>query len=92
MHGAANGRAWSTKIGMRDATNRHAWSNNGRLAGVRLGSGSGVLGPNLNLHLKVRFEKVVNTNPDKMFRFRMFGSGSNNVRHRKTMGSGLFLL
>jgi hypothetical protein len=51
-----------------------------RLAGVRLGSGSGVLGPNLNLHLRVRFKQVANTNRNKMFGFGMFGSGANNVR------------
>src|ERR1700678_1917446 len=46
-----------------------------RLAGVRFGSGSGVLGLNLNLHPGVRFRQVVNTNLNLMFRFGMFGSG-----------------
>jgi hypothetical protein len=44
-----------------------------RLAGVRFGSGSGVLGLNLNLHIDVRFELVVNTNLNQMIRFEMFG-------------------
>ena len=52
-----------------------------RLAGVRFGSGSGVLGPNLNLHLEVRFKPEVNTNLNIVFRFGRFGSGSNNVRY-----------
>jgi hypothetical protein len=51
-----------------------------RLAGVRFGSGSGVVGPNLNLDLEVRFGQQANMNLNKMFRFPMFGSGSNNVR------------
>ena len=48
-----------------------------RLAGVRFGSGSGVMSPNLNLHLEVRFRYPVNLNKNQMFRFEMFGSCSN---------------
>ena len=63
-----------------------------RLAGVQFGSGSGVMGLNLNLHLEVRFKYLVNLhievrfkylvnlNPNWRFRFKMFGPGSNNVR------------
>ena len=65
-----------------------------RLAGVQFGSGSGVMGLNLNLHLEVRFKYLVNLhievrfkylvnlNPNWRFRLKMFGPGSNNVRSR----------
>ena len=61
---------------------RRIWRRLGcsRLAGVRFGSGSGVLGLNLNLHLEVRFKLEVNTNLNIVFRFGRFGSGSNNVQ------------
>ena len=55
-------------------------SVNIRLAGVRFGLGSGVMGLNLNLHLEVRFKYLVNLNPNRRFRFKMFGSDLNNVR------------
>ena len=55
-----------------------------RLATVRLGSGSGVMCPNLNLHLTVRFRHLPNTNMNKRFGFNMFGSGSNPVQHKKS--------
>ena len=54
-----------------------------RLARVRFGSGSGVLGPNLNLHSRFGSKQVPNTNINQMFMFKMFGSGSNNVRCQK---------
>src|ERR1700728_2946702 len=51
-----------------------------RLAGVRLGAGSGVRCPNLNLHLQVRFGHPANLNTNKRFRFERFGSGSHPVQ------------
>ena len=54
-----------------------------RLAGVRLGSGSGVMCLNLNLHLEVRFTHLSNLNTNKRFRFKRFGSGSHPVRGQK---------
>jgi hypothetical protein len=54
-----------------------------RLAGVRLGAGSGVRCPNLNLHLQVRFRHPANPNPNKRFRFKRFGLGSHPVQCQK---------
>ena len=54
-----------------------------RLARVQFGSGSGVLGPNLNLHSRFGSKQVPNTNINQMFMFKMFGSGSNNVQCQK---------
>jgi hypothetical protein len=56
-----------------------------RLAGVRLGAGSRVRCPNLNLHLQVRFRHPANPNTNKRFRFKRFGSGSHPVRCQKML-------
>ena len=42
-----------------------------------------VLGPNLNLHSRFGSKQVPNTNINQMFMFKMFGSGSDNVRCQK---------
>ena len=55
-----------------------------RLAMVWLGSGLGVMCPNLNLHLTVWFRHLPNMNMDKRFGFNRFSSGSNPVWHKKS--------